>query len=164
MDINTRQIATICIFIILLMAITFHMLILSEIIQFHMVWSGRLKNSIQMHTFETVFISINFVLLVVVAVKASFVKLKIYPRIIKIALWLMVGCFLLNTLGNILSNNQIERMVFTPVTFLLALFSFRLAIRQELKTIHRKGSISPPLYLNHNPFSLCPMIIAKAQI
>ncbi len=40
--------------------------------------------------------------------------------ILRVALWLMAVLFLLNTVGNVFSNDRLEQMLFTPVTLLLA--------------------------------------------
>jgi len=40
----------------------------------------------------------------------------------------MTGLFLLNTFGNAFSKNKIERLLFTPVTVLLTIFSLVLAL------------------------------------
>lgn len=40
--------------------------------------------------------------------------------IIRVATWVFVGFFVLNTLGNIVSKSQVERKVMTPVTLILA--------------------------------------------
>jgi hypothetical protein len=41
----------------------------------------------------------------------------------------MFVLFAINTVGNIFSNNELERLIFTPLTLLLAVFSLRLAIK-----------------------------------
>jgi hypothetical protein len=40
--------------------------------------------------------------------------------VIRVATWVFVGIFLLNTLGNFVSKSQVERKVMTPVTLILA--------------------------------------------
>jgi hypothetical protein len=45
----------------------------------------------------------------------------------KIGLWLMFALFLLNTVGNLLSKNRYEKLIFTPITLLSAVFCLILA-------------------------------------
>lgn len=64
----------------------------------------------------------------VILVQTGFWIINIPNRIITIALWLMTGLFLLNILGNVVSKNKFERLVFTPITILMAIFSLILAL------------------------------------
>jgi hypothetical protein len=114
--------------------VVFHFLILTSVIPFEIVWGGRLKNHSQMLSFETISIATNLLLLAVVSIYAGIIKVKINQGIIAGAFWLMFGLFSSNTLGNLLSNNQLEKILFTPVTLLLALFSLRLAVEGKQKT------------------------------
>lgn len=84
--------------------------------------------------FEIVSILINMVMIAVVAIYAGYLNLKINPKIIKVTLWIMVVLFLLNTIGNLFSNNEMEKIIFTPITLLLAIFCLRLAM--EKQTLH----------------------------
>jgi hypothetical protein len=124
---NTKQIANGGLIIILSLIVIFHLLVILRIIPFEIVWGGRLKNTSDMLVFETVSIALNLIMLSVVGINAGVFKLKINPMIIKAALWLMFGLFLINTIGNLFSLNQFEKIVFTPLTLLLSLFSLRLA-------------------------------------
>lgn len=78
--------------------------------------------------FELVSITLNLLMLAIVLHKGGFVKERFSKRVIKTALWAMFALFIVNTVGNLLSVNEIEKLVFTPLTILLALFSFKLAI------------------------------------
>ena len=113
----------------ILSAITiFHVLILSGIIPFQIVWGGRLENREQMLQFEMISLLLNACMLLVIGIRGGLVKVTINPLIIRILLWAMCGLFILNTLGNVLSNNTLETIIFTPLTLLLAIFSWRLAV------------------------------------
>jgi uncharacterized membrane protein YjjP (DUF1212 family) len=81
-----------------------------------------------MISFEIISILINGIMLAVVAIYTRHLNVKINPKIIKAALWIMVGIFLLNTIGNLFSKNEWEKIIFTPITLLLAIFSLRLAM------------------------------------
>jgi hypothetical protein len=113
---------------ILTLFVLFHVLILIGIIPYEMVWGGRLKTHAKMVTFETVSLIINLIMLIVVAIKADFLKIHLLPMIIKIVFWAMFALFTVNTIGNILSTNTFEKLVFTPLTLILALFSLRAAL------------------------------------
>ena len=61
-------------------------------------------------------------------IKKKILKIKINPKVIQTALWIMVAFFIFNTIGNFLSVNEFEKLVFTPVTIILSLLSLRLAL------------------------------------
>ena len=81
-----------------------------------------------MYRFEIFSIAVNALFIIVVLVQADFFTILIPDKMITYALWIMAGLFLLNSFGNIMSKNKIERLVFTPVTILLAVFSLILAL------------------------------------
>jgi uncharacterized membrane protein len=89
--------------------------------------------------FETVSILMNLLMLGIVAARAGFFKSGANHLIIQIALYLMAGIFFLNTIGNLLSNNQLEKILFTPLTIILFVFSLRLAIGKP-------ASVKKPTY------------------
>ena len=130
---DTKRIATYGLLIILSLFVIFHLLILLRVIPFEMVWGGRLKNASQMVSFETVSIVINLIMLAGVGVYAGILQVKINPMVIKAGFGIMFVLFLLNTIGNLSSENEWEKMVFTPLTLLLSLFSLRLALGKEQK-------------------------------
>ena len=125
----SEKIAGIGLLTILSLIVIFHFLVLLGIIPFEIVWGGRLTDSAQMIQFEIVSITLNLVMLVIVAVRSGYLNVDINKKILTVALWIMVGLFLLNTIGNLLSSNALEKTLFTPLTILLAIFSWRLAIR-----------------------------------
>ena len=98
------------------------------------VWGGRLENDTQMIRFEIVSIALNLAMLTWVTIKSGYLKWEISQRWIQLGMWIMVALFLLNTVGNLFAINDWERWIFTPLTFLLAIFSLRLAIESNIKT------------------------------
>ncbi|MGZ5134931.1 MAG: hypothetical protein ACXWCG_07270 [Flavitalea sp.] len=120
--------------VILSLVVVFHFLILLEIIPFKIVWGGRLENRSQMVRFEIISILINLAMLAVVALRAGFIKMRVNASIIRAVFWLMSAIFFLNTLGNLFSKNEYEKLVFTPLTLILLIFCIRIALS---KTLHK---------------------------
>ncbi len=112
--------------ILLFLVMLFHILVLVQFIPFEIVWGSRLENVDQMRSFETISLIINAFFIIVIAIKAGYVRLKIPSKLILIIIWCMVALFLLNTLGNLFSKNLFEKLVFTPLTFISALFCLRI--------------------------------------
>jgi hypothetical protein len=108
--------------------ILFHVSVVIGYIPFEMVWGGRLTTQEQMIQFEIVSILINVLMIIIVSIYAGYLRISVNPKIIKVALWIMFGIFMLNTIGNLFSKNEWEKIIFTPITLLLAIFSLRLAM------------------------------------
>ncbi len=108
--------------------IAFHLLVLFQVIPFQMVWGGRLNNVSEMYSFEAVSIALNLLMLAVVSVRSGVMSLGVNPRVIQVLLWAMAAMFILNTVGNLLSINETEKLIFTPITFVLSILCIRLAL------------------------------------
>jgi hypothetical protein len=117
--------------LILSLVVLFHFFVLLNIIPYHIVWGGRIKDRSQLLLFETVSIAINLLMLAVVMIKAKLFQLQIHQKFITVSLWVMFALFLLNTLGNVFSINHFERVVFTPLTLVLALCCLKLALSKS---------------------------------
>lgn len=104
----------------------YHLLILTGIIPFHYVWGGRLESAEQMYRFESVSLMIN-VLLVVVVYRRF--KYGMRSMAMAVFLWFFTALFMLNTLGNLLAESMLEKLIFSPVTALCAFLLFRLTIK-----------------------------------
>jgi hypothetical protein len=112
---------------ILSMVIVFHVLVLTGVIPFQMVWGGRLSERQEMFVFEAISILLNALMLLAVGLHTGLFRLSVNRKITTVALWLMVILFLVNTVGNLFSNNRTE-MIITPLTLILGLLSLRLAV------------------------------------
>jgi hypothetical protein len=106
----------------------FHLAVLFKIIPYRLIWGGRLKSDREMYRFEIVSLFMNALLGCIVLIETRLVEIDISPKIIAFLLWLMALLFLLNTVGNAMSKNKFEKMIFTPITVLLTIFSVILAL------------------------------------
>ncbi|HEY1115294.1 MAG TPA: hypothetical protein VGE66_17100 [Chitinophagaceae bacterium] len=131
----TERLALLTIATILSLIVLFHLLILTGVMPFDIVWGGRLSSREQMLRFETLSIALNLLMLAVVGARAGIIGRNIPPRLITIALWIMAVLFGLNTVGNLLSQNALERMIFTPLTLILSILCFRLATGKRVKAV-----------------------------
>lgn len=124
---------------ILSLMIVFHVLVLAGVIPFAMVWGGRITDRAQMLRLETISVMVNLLLLAVVGVRAGLLGRRLPQGIITIVLWIMSGLFFLNTIGNLLSLNGLERLLFTPLTLLLSLLCLRLALSRDTRKLAQPG-------------------------
>ncbi|MES2766854.1 MAG: hypothetical protein V4642_13350 [Bacteroidota bacterium] len=129
----SENIATKGMLIIFSLITIFHVLVITGVVPFQIVWGGRLQNREQMLVFEAVSIALNTIMLIVVMVRAGMLSISIRPSVLKVIFWTMCGLFLLNTVGNLFSANSFEKAFFTPLTLLLAVFSWRLAVNDSAK-------------------------------
>lgn len=117
--------------IFLSLVLIYHILILTELIPYKIAWGGRLETKSQMYSFETVSIVINLLIMLVILIKGAYLKTNIPVGIINIFLWILTALFTLNTIGNLFSNNFLEMIIFTPLTFISAILCYRMAIEKK---------------------------------
>ena len=112
------------------LTIGFHLLVITGVIPFDIVWGGRLETYDAMIQFETFSIMLNLFFLFIVALKIKKISHQLPSKLINGVLWFMTVLFSLNTLGNLASLNSLETIIFTPITLVLAIGSGILA-KQE---------------------------------
>jgi hypothetical protein len=127
------RIATAGIITILSLSIIFHLLVISGIIPFNLVWGGNIADKGELWLMESISIAVNLIMLLFVGSYSGVISYKISPTVARTGFWMMFILFLLNTLGNILSTNPLETYIFTPLTILLSLFCLRIATHSPLK-------------------------------
>src|SRR5690606_21902074 len=120
--------ATNGIIIILTAVVIFHLLVISGIIPYAIVWGGRITSQSQLILMESISIAINLIMLTVVFCYRGILNIKFNAVILRICFWVMFILFLLNTIGNLASKNNMETYIFTPLTFLLSIFCFKIAV------------------------------------
>lgn len=110
--------------------VIFHLLVILGVTPQNIVWGGRLTGKQELAQYEILSIVLMSVCILITLWKANYLplKLRIVPTI---GMWLLVPLFLFNTVGNIFAVTLFEKLVFTPITILLALFSLRLALEKE---------------------------------
>ena len=111
-------------------ALLMHVLILLNILPHDFVWGGRLKSEGDLIIFESVSIILQTLFISIIAVKAEYVFKGKFKRTVNVGTWVMFGLMVLNTIGNLASSSGLETMVMTPLTIVLALLVFRLAIEK----------------------------------
>src|SRR5688572_28033046 len=114
--------------ILLSATILFHFLVMAGIVPFTIVWGGNLATVTQFYTMEAISVAINAIMLVIILVYCNVVKLGIPRKAIIGAIWALALLFFLNTLGNLMAKNVLESHILTPLTSLLSILSFRIAV------------------------------------
>jgi hypothetical protein len=101
----------------------YHLLILFKLIDFKMVWGGRLQTTSEMYQFESFSLFINLFILSILLLDF---KRNITKTYIQIIYWILAVMFILNTLGNVISINYYEKIIFTPITLISSISCFML--------------------------------------
>lgn len=119
--------------ILTLMALlaVFHLLLLLKLLPSGIVWGGRLENSGEnLITLEVISLIVTLIFILIVAAKVGYIFRGKYKKAINVLVWIMCFYFVLNMMGNIASTSPLEKIIFIPVSIILAVLSFRLALEK----------------------------------
>lgn len=107
----------------------FHILVLFKIIPADIMWGGQ-ATSTNIITLEIIAIVVTLFFGFVIAAKTGYINTGKFAVVVNILVWIIFLFLLLNTLGNLASGVSAENFVFAPVTLVLTLCAFRLAIEK----------------------------------
>ena len=106
----------------------YHALVLTQVVPYANAWGGRLPNLQAMYVFETVSVLMQVFFLTIATLKHRYVGGKMTQKILSYALFFLSALLLLNTVGNIFSTSAFEAILFTPLTLVMSVVAFRLAL------------------------------------
>lgn len=112
---------------ILCITVLFHVLVLTGIIPFTIVWGGKMKDYHEMVQFESISIGVNILMLLAVFMHMKIISIGNHPVKIRVLFITMTILFSLNTLGNVFAESVLEKLIFTPITLLSAILCWRLS-------------------------------------
>jgi hypothetical protein len=115
---------------ILFLVTAFHLCLIVKLIPYNIAWGGRLKNDKEMYVFEAVSIFINLFLMAVVVMKGNLLKWRWNEKLINAILWIFFFIFILNTIGNLLSNTSFEKL-FSVLTLILAWLIWNVLMKKK---------------------------------
>lgn len=101
--------------------VIFHILVLSGIIPFDIVWAGRIKTYNDLVKLESTSLLILSLFIILVALKIKLIHFNIHPTIIKYGMWFYFIFFILNTVGNLTAQHPFEKYGFSFLTLLITL-------------------------------------------
>ena len=109
----------------------FHVLVLLRVIPADIIWSGRIQGvPSNLVTLETIALLVTLLFFVIIAAKTEYVQAGRLSGAVNLGVWLVFAYLILNTLGNLASGISFESLIAAPVTIILALCAFRLAIEK----------------------------------
>ena len=120
----SKKTALISMLTILTAVLIFHLLMITQQIPYDKVWAGKLNSVDEMLKFETVSILINAVMMIVLFIKLRLLNQEKTNKAIDIFIWVFVGIFALNTIGNLFSKSTMELIFGTLFTLVSAILCF----------------------------------------
>jgi len=110
----------------------FDILVLIGLVPSDIVWGGQIADSATNRVLlELVALLGAAIFAVVIAARIGYLHARRFKRAVGIGVWIIFAFFIFNTIGNLASGASFERLIFAPITLVLAFFAFRLAIERE---------------------------------
>lgn len=113
--------------------IIFHLLVLTGLITPSMVWGGQIETSSQIVTMEIAAVIVSALMMLMIAIRVGYIHAPKLAGFTQTAMWVIFVFLLLNTAGNLSSRSGSETLIFTPITIILAVMAYRLAMQEEAK-------------------------------
>ncbi len=111
--------------------VIFHLLVLAQVVPSDLVWGGQTENlKMNLVTLETTAVVVTMFFVVIVAAKVGYLKVGNFKKAINILLWIIFAYSLLNLAGNFASDSSAEKLVFLPISAVVAFLVLRLAIEK----------------------------------
>jgi hypothetical protein len=108
--------------------ILFHLTVIAGIIPYKYTWGGKLESYEAAVMMESISIFITLLAIILTLIRVERLKINSLKSASKIAIWLLVCLFALNTVGNLLAEQNLETYIATPVTLFLTILNLRIAI------------------------------------
>ncbi|MCG6913673.1 hypothetical protein LJE86_07125 [bacterium BMS3Abin03] len=115
---------------LLLLLLAFHILVLVKVVPNEIVWRGQIDSSSDLLLYEGLSVFITIIFIVVISLKIGLIKSVRFTKVVNITTWIIFIYFLLNTTGNLTSEIILEKIIFTPITIVMTILAFRLAIEK----------------------------------
>ena len=95
----------------------------------HMAWGGKLKTlPSSLRIASTVSALIFLYGIAVVLESADLIELIHAPKIIQVSVWVFALMFTFSTVGNYLSKSRLEKRIMTPISLILSITCFIIAL------------------------------------
>ena len=109
----------------------FDTLILLDVLPPNIVWGGQIKDPAKnLILLELIALAVTFIFAIIIAAKMDYIKAGGFAKAVNIGVWVIFVYLILNALGNLASGVSFENLVFAPITLVLAVCAFRLAIEK----------------------------------
>lgn len=115
---------------LLILLIVFHVLVLMKVIPYQIVWAAQIDDSSTLLIYEGFAISLTALFVLIISMKIGYFMPRKFNKVVNSGVWFVFIYFLLNTIGNLASGVTAEKLIFTPLTILMTLLAFGVAIEK----------------------------------
>jgi hypothetical protein len=106
-----------------------HGLILIGLVPANIVWGGQINDTASnVLRLELVALVLTLAFVLIVAAKVGIIKPGKYKRLTGAGTWVFFTYLIVNSVVNLAAGAAAERFVFAPITLIMAVFAFRLAL------------------------------------
>lgn len=109
--------------------IVFHLLVISGVIPYDIVWAGKIQSRTELLRMETVSLILLGLSTAMVALKIRLININIPQLVIDVGMWVLLALFVLNTIGNFLAQSLVEKYGFSILTIIISYLLFKLTVR-----------------------------------
>ena len=117
----------------LLLLFGLHILILDGVIPHNIIWGGQIKDTTALNSYQAIALIITVLFIFIIAAKIGYLKVGRLKGIVNVGAWIVFAFFVINTIGNLLSGVALEHWFFTPITVLLSLLAWRVAVNNNTR-------------------------------
>ncbi len=115
---------------IIVLLIIFHILVLLSIVPSNIVWGGQIVDNATLMKHEILRLIGSFIFLVIIIEKLNQHKITKFKKLSNVAFWLIYVYFIITSIAKLTSAVTLEKMIFIPITVILSILLFRLAIEK----------------------------------
>jgi hypothetical protein len=110
------------------LVLVFHLCVLAGLVPQQYVWGGRITSREDLIQKEAVSLLLNAAMLLLCFRQRMLLRAGRSSILLRIVFGLMAVLFAINTLGNLMAEQSLETIIFTPITVLLAALSLHVAV------------------------------------
>ena len=110
--------------------IIIHVLILFKFLPYSLFWRDQIIDETSIQKYEIIAIIVSLLFIGSILVKVEYVKQPKFKGISDLTLWTMLMYFIISTLGNFTMGITLEILIYAPITLLLSVFTYRLAVEK----------------------------------
>lgn len=109
----------------------FHVLVINRIVPSNIVWGGRfIESTSDLFLYEVIALLVLILFILITAAKVGYIKIFKSQKAMNICVWIIFAYLLLNIVGNLASPSTLERVIFMPLSMVMAFFVLRLAVEK----------------------------------
>ena len=106
-----------------------HMLVLLRLLPSNIVWGGQLGDEgANVYLMEGIALGVTLLIMAAVILRLRISRKEVPGKLAVISMWVVFVLFAFSTIGNLTSPNTTETVIFTPLSAVLTLLVFRMAI------------------------------------